>query len=182
MEDFYYSTLPNEGLICGAIAYVDDVAAGFIVATDDPSSFMSRASRRHWMSLVWIILKSLGRDPRRILAMHEAYQIQSNVQAIEYGNEVGELLSFGVMPEFRSRAFVRETELAIGADLLATALSQLKALGKSRIRAIVDKDNLAAQLFYRLHGWQVGQKSVSGWRVPTMEFLFEVDDAGSTQR
>ena len=51
----------------------------------------------------------------------------------------------------------------------------MQSAGKQRIRAIVDKDNLEAQLFYRFHGWRVGLPDVKGWRVPTMEFLFDID-------
>lgn len=174
MQEFYYSVLPAEGLISVSIAYVDDEAAGFIVCTDDASGFMSRAVKRHWLRLCVTIAKSLLRNPGRLLAMKEAYQIQSNVQAEGYGPETGELLSFGVLPRFRSRRFLKESALHIGSDLLASAVEALRAAGKTRIRAIVDKDNLEAQFFYRSQGWQVGLADVKGWSVPTMEFVREL--------
>ncbi|NJO12551.1 MAG: hypothetical protein HC872_02790 [Gammaproteobacteria bacterium] len=40
MQKFYYSALPRLGLIFGAVAYVDEAPAGFIVATADSSGFM----------------------------------------------------------------------------------------------------------------------------------------------
>lgn len=175
MEQFYYTMLPAEGRICGAIAYVEGRAAGFIVGTDDPDGFMSRALNQHWMKISWIMFRSLMRSPGRIIAMKEAYQIQSNVQAENYGPEMGELLSFGVLPEFRSRGFVRETSLHLSSDLLQVTVKQLGRAGKTKLRAIVDKDNLEAQFFYRANGWQVGLTSVKGWRVPTMEFLLDLE-------
>lgn len=175
VEEFYYGLLPSARLISGAVAYVDNQPAGFIVATDDPNGFMSTAVRRFWLRLAWIVLKSLVASPARLLAMKEAYQIQSNVQDVGYGPEVGELLSFGVLPDYRSRKFIKNSSLHIATDLLNIAVRQLHDAGKTRFRAIVDKDNLEAQLFYRSSGWSVGLKSVKGWRVPTMEFLLERD-------
>jgi len=171
MRSFYYSLLPADGFIRGAIAYCDGKPAGFIVGTGDANGFMSEATKKHWLGLCWILFKSVMRKPSRLLAMKEAYDIQSNVQAQEYGPEIGELLSFGVLPEYRSRKFHKETGLQISSDLLDTAIRQLRTIGKNQLRAIVDKDNLEAQFFYRANGWQVGLKSVEGWSVPTMEFL-----------
>lgn len=175
MEEFYYTVLPAEGLICGAVAYVNGQPAGFMVGTDDANGFMSRAVKRHWLRLSWIMLKSMIRNPRRVLAIREAWQIQSNVQSEDYGSEVGELLSFGVVPEYRSRRFIKDTGIRVSSDLLEVTVRQLANLNKKRLRAIVDKDNLEAQLFYRSHGWRVGLKDVKGWRIPTMEFLFDLD-------
>jgi len=177
VEEFYYTVLPAESRICGAIACVDGVPAGFIVATADPNGFMSSAVKKHWAHICWILLKSLLRNPGRIFAIKEAWQIQSNVQASDYGPDVGELLSFGVLPEFRTRRFLKTEELYIASDLLKIAVRQLQELGKKRLRAIVDKDNIEAQLFYRANGWRVGLKTVKGWRVPTMEFLVDVGNS-----
>jgi ribosomal protein S18 acetylase RimI-like enzyme len=173
VERFYYTVLPNDGAICGAIAYVDGLPAGFIVATGDPEGFMSQAVRAHWLQLAWIMAGSVLKNPRRILAIKEARDIQKNVKVNEFGPGMGELLSFGVLPAYRSRAFIRQTSIQVGVDLLKRAVAQLQDRRKTHIRAIVDKDNLEAQLFYRFNGWKIGSADVKGWRVPTMEFLLE---------
>ncbi len=181
VEDFYYTVLPAEGYIGGSIAYVDGRAAGFIVTTGDPNGFTSKAMRRHWPRISMILLKTVLRRPGRIAGLIEANRIQSNVKAENYGPEVGELLSFGVLPEYRKRAFVKQSGLSIGADLLGRATAQLAAKGKTRIRAIVDKDNLEAQFFYRGQGWRVGLADVKGWSVPTMEFLVDLPADATNQ-
>jgi len=173
MESFYYSVLPREDLICGVVAYVDGNPAGFIVATVDPEGFMSTATSRHRLQIVWLMLKSVVRSPSRILAVKEAYKIQSNVEAQKYGLDMGEILSFGVLPQYRSRRFIAETSLKIGTILMESAVQQLASRGTTRIRAIIDKDNLEAKLFYRSQGWRVGLTDVQGWSVPTMEFLYD---------
>ena len=175
LRDFYYSLLPADGFICGAIAYIDDDPAGFIVATGDANGFMGKAAKRHWLRLIWILMGTIIKRPSSILAIKEAHEVQSNVKAGDYGPDVGEMLSFGVLPEYRSRKFIGKTGISVASDLLEAAVSQLRADGKRKLRAIVDKDNLEAQFFYRANGWHVGLKSVEGWRVPTMEFLRELE-------
>ena len=174
MEQFYYYNLPLDGFVRGAIAFVDGKPAGFIVGTDDADGFMMRSVRKHWFKIVWVLTIATLRNPKRVLAIWEALQIQRNVSAEEYGPEVGELLSFGVLPEFRSRSFVRETGFHISQDLLQNIVRQFESTSVTRLRAIVDKDNLEAQFFYRANGWRVGLKAVKGWSVPTMEFLLDL--------
>jgi len=181
VEEFYYTVLPAEGYISASVAYVDGKPAGFIVATGDPNGFMSKAMRRHWPRISMILLKTVLRRPGRIAGLIEANRIQSNVKAENYGPEVGELLSFGVLPEYRKRAFVKASGLQIGADLLSRATWALAAQGKTKIRAIVDKDNLEAQFFYRGQGWRVGLADVKGWSVPTMEFLVDLPAAATNK-
>ena len=58
MRSFYYGLLPADDFVCGAVAYYDDAPAGFIVATGDANGFMSKATRRNWLRLGWIVLGS----------------------------------------------------------------------------------------------------------------------------
>lgn len=180
LKEFYYRYLPADDLMCGAIAYLGDAPAGFMIGTGQPADFMQQATRRHWLKMTTLMMMSVLRHPGRIGALIEARKIQSNVQAQQYDEGMGELLSFGVLREFRSRRFVREHGIRIADDLMAATIQQLTDLGKTQIRAIVDKDNLEAQLFYRAHGWQVGIRSVQGWRVPTMEFLLTIEQPDRT--
>lgn len=175
MRSFYYSLLPADGAIFGAVAYVDQVPAGFIVATAEAESFMMGSVRRHWLRLCWTMAMSVLKRPSRLLAMKEAYAIQANVQAQQVGADTGELLSFGVLPDYRSRRFIKTTGIHVASELFDVALEQMAATGAKHIRAIVDKDNLEAQLFYRSKGWRIGLKSVAGWSVPTMEFVRDLE-------
>ncbi len=180
MCDFYYKALTSDKQICGAIAYIDGKPAGFIVATHNPKEFMPMAIRRHWFSLGMVIFLSLLRSPTRIMAMKEAYTIQKNVGDIEYEAGLGELLSFGVLPEYRSPKFVRKTGHKISSDLLTAAVSLLRKRAMKKIRAVVDQDNTEAKFFYRSHNWKIGNPSVQGWSVPTLEFILDLEDKQET--
>lgn len=73
-NQLYYDILPREGLISGAVAYVDGQPAGFIVATPDSARFMRIALRSHWWR-IWVIGISVLREPKRLAAIWEAEQI-----------------------------------------------------------------------------------------------------------
>jgi ribosomal protein S18 acetylase RimI-like enzyme len=173
MEQFYYADLPRMNLIFGAVAYVEDVPAGFIVATVDSSTFMQRALREKFFKVAWVMTLSVGRNPRRLGAVWEALQIMRNLPAPDPGSAAGEILSFGVLPQFRSREFLAKTKLRISQDLLKTVMKEFASRGVPRARVIVDADNLEARLFYLGNGWQPGMGLVPGWRKKTVEFLWQ---------
>lgn len=171
MEGFYYSTLPANGAIRGAVAYVDGQAAGFIVVTDD-DGFMAAALRRHLLRIGWLVGVSVLLAPRRVAYAWEAVQLMRTAGPAERESG-GQILSFGVLPEFRDLRFVRRTGLKIGVDLLNKGVDVLRARGVRRIRAAVHRDNLEAQLFYRGQGWRVTRRGLPGWRVPAVELAWE---------
>lgn len=172
LQRFYYRSLPRMGLIFGQVAYVDDRPAGFIVATAEASTFMQQAIRRRFPRIALVMLGSVLRDPRRLGAVWEAVQIMRGLPPPDPAAPQGELLSMGVLPEFRSREFIVRTRLRIGTDLLAAALRQLQERDAGRVRVIVDADNLEARLFYSSQGWVPGLSRVPGWRKETVEFLW----------
>jgi ribosomal protein S18 acetylase RimI-like enzyme len=172
MARFYYRVLPRLGLICGYVAYIDDRPAGFIVATHDSSGFMQAALKRKFLRVAWIMAWSALREPARLGAIWEAVQIMRGLPPPQPGQPNGELLSFGVLPEFRARDFMIRTRLRISQDLLKGALEQLRQRGAGRVRVIVDADNLEARLFYLGNGWRPGMEVVPGWRKKTVEFLW----------
>jgi ribosomal protein S18 acetylase RimI-like enzyme len=171
MERFYYGRLPREGFIGACLARVDGEPAGFISFTTDASGFMTAALRRHWLRVAGILAGAIVRRPARLGAVREALTIMRGLPPSESAGGTGELLSFGVRPAYRGAAFVRRSGIDVGAKLLDAALVELRARGAVRVRAIVDQDNLAAKLFYRGAGWDLGNPNVPGWRVPTCEFV-----------
>jgi ribosomal protein S18 acetylase RimI-like enzyme len=178
MERFYYALLPRADLVFGAVAYWRNQPAGFIVATDDSSGFMGRGIRRHWLRLGWILGTSLLMQPKRIVSVWEAGQIMRHLQPTVLGSRVGELLSFGVLPDYRNRAFLARTGISMARDLLEAALAALRNRGIATVRVIVDDDNLEAKLFYHGLGWELTAQGVPGWKKLTVEFVKQLDESG----
>jgi ribosomal protein S18 acetylase RimI-like enzyme len=175
MRDFYYRMLPRDGLIWGAAAYVNGRPAGFIVATDDSAGFMRRAVGRNMLRLAWLLGRSVLASPRRLVALWEAWRILRGVKVQHRGEGVGEILSFGVLPEFRDRAFVRETGLRISLDLFNFVAAGFRQKPAKLVRVVVNKDNREARFFYHGLGWELADPHVPGWRTASVEYLHRFD-------
>jgi ribosomal protein S18 acetylase RimI-like enzyme len=172
LKQFYYNYLPCEGQIFGAIAYVDDAPAGFIAATHDSDGFMRSALRRHWLKLAWVIGLSILLSPRRIKPIYEAFRIMSARKPVQAEEAAGEILSMGVLPAYRSLAFINQTRIKISNDLMEFAMGELRAGGITLVRSIIDTDNHAAQFFYSCLGWVIKRDLVPEWEIPSLEFIW----------
>lgn len=176
MQRFYYTVLPREHLICGAVAYYRGTPVGFIVATHDPASFMSKALRKHWAMLTLLVARSLITQPGSITGLWEALQIMRHLPKQKKLSDVGELLSFGVLPEYAKRKFVKQTGLHISMDLQNAVEAQLRLQGTRRLRSLVDQDNTVARLFYKGLGWRQESGLVAGWKQPVVEYYKQLDE------
>jgi ribosomal protein S18 acetylase RimI-like enzyme len=170
MERFYYRVLPRNGLIFGAVAYVDDRAAGFVAATHDSAGFMRSALRRRWPSFAWVVGTSVLLTPRSIRPVWEAGRALKKRHPVAGGRPEGEILSLGVLPGYQELR--RADGLRISADLLGYAVAQLEARGVGEIRAMVKADNTPAKLFYSGLGWTLRRANAQEWRIPTAEFVW----------
>lgn len=181
MKRFYYGKLPQSQLIVGAMAYVDDVPAGFIAATHDAGGFMKRAIGRHGGLLVRVLLGQLLARPARIASLWEAVKVMRHSDATGGGgDQMGEILSFGVREQFRGRQFVRETGIRVSVDLMKRATTQLAAHGVRRIRAVVDPGHLESKFFYAALGWRP-TRELHGRKIPVLlEYVWERDYRAET--
>jgi ribosomal protein S18 acetylase RimI-like enzyme len=172
MEKFYYLILPRDGLIFGTIAYVEERPAGFVAATHDPSGFMRSALHRRWPCIVWVVGSSLILAPKSMGAAWEAWRVMQSRSLSQAGGLDGEILSLGVLPEYRELSFIRQTGLRISTDLLSDAVARLRARGIRVIRATVSADNTPVKLFYSGLGWTFARTNLPGWQHPTVEFIW----------
>jgi ribosomal protein S18 acetylase RimI-like enzyme len=178
-EKFYYKDLPELGQVFGVVAYVEGRATGFVAATHDSDGFMSSALRQRGPRIVWVIASALFGDLRRIRAVWEASQINSDRNqlagrgASAEHEPMGEILSIGVLPQFRDAAFRSRSGLHIARDLVGCVMETFRTHGAAKVRVIVDEDNLHAQRFYENLGWRRSRRGLRGWRRPSDEFIWE---------
>lgn len=175
IRDFYYAALAEEGLLFGTVAYVGSEPAGFIVATEDSAGFLREGIRSQWRQLIFTVMRSIVSSPSRIASVIEALHIMRNRPEEPSASATSELLSFGVLPEFLNCRDESGHRLPIGRDLLDSAMNRLNQRGATRTIAIIDADNFAAQLFFKSEGWTLARTEVPGWRVPSVEFVWDED-------
>jgi ribosomal protein S18 acetylase RimI-like enzyme len=167
-EGFYYDVLPRRGCMFGAVAYVDGEPAGFVSATHDSDGFVREGAWQRPVKLAWSLFASMLTEPGFVQGMREAVAISATRAEVE---TAGEILSLGVRPAYRALGFVRSTGIQVAHDLLRCALDGLRERNVSKVKAIVDADNLAVQLLLSGSGWSLARDRVPGWRVPSFEFV-----------
>ena len=178
MERFYYKVLPKQGLIFGAVAYVDGRPAGFVSATYDSDRLLRRALRWNLLRLIWVIATSFPK-PSRFEGLAEGLGIIKSRErkadrAVEVtsGGPTGEILSIGVRRTYRSPDFKIQTGLKIGRDLMLGAMAGFQKSHLVRARLIVDAKDIAGQGFFRSLGWEPRRRNVPGWFTASTEFLW----------
>jgi len=154
LSRFYYRVLVADALLQCRVAYEDGVPVGFIAFTARPATFMSEGLRRHWLRLAAVLAWEALADPRRIVLMLWTARLMRGRASVPTPGE-GELLSFGVLPEFRGMDYLRRTGRRIGAELFAAARGDLRDAGVERFRAVVATDNAPALMFYQAQGCRV---------------------------
>jgi ribosomal protein S18 acetylase RimI-like enzyme len=174
-QKVYYGLLPQQGLTFGAVAYVNAQPVGFIAATTRPQDFMQFALKRHLVYIgSVIVLPTLIHPVKHIRGIWQALTIMRHLPTSIITNGEAELLSLGVLPEYRHSALGKQIGHHIAHDLVQVVVQQLASRNQTAMRAIVDQDNIAAQIFYQRSGWQVRQNSVPGWQVPSMELVLPI--------
>jgi ribosomal protein S18 acetylase RimI-like enzyme len=171
MERFYYTVLPRQGLMFGAVAYVDDQPAGFVAATHDSAGFMQAAVRHRWPYLAWVIALSVLTEPRSIGAVWRAGRVMAARGPAQHSEPAGEILSLGVLSAYRASGFIKESGFHISNDLMNGVMDQLRSRGVRVVRAVVGADNTPTKLFYCGLGWTLKRVGVPGWSHPTVEFV-----------
>lgn len=170
MERFYYSRLPLNGAIFGFVAYVDLEPAGFVVAASDSAGFLWRNARRHFLSIAWITAWSCLKSPSRVARVWEAIAIvKSRRQSAVAGDSAGEILSIGVLPQFRSGSERAPNGTGIAKRLLARVMQSLAERGCREVITVADADNGASQALFRSAGFEIRNTALEGWSVPSVE-------------
>lgn len=167
----YYGKYSRLGLIQGVVAYDDVVPVGLIVATHRPNDFMRVGLARSWPALVGALGLTLMASPGRLSAVLETIRIMRSVSQIDDTTPAGEILSLAVQPIASNKAANRSE---ISRRLVSLMVRRLQDRGLQAVRAIVDRDNLAARMFYAGCGWRQRAEAVGGWRKPTVEMALDL--------
>jgi ribosomal protein S18 acetylase RimI-like enzyme len=175
-EHFYYKDLPEMGLIFGAVAYLGGRAVGFVAATHDSNGFMATALARMPLRVAWFVARALLADPRRILAVWETVRIKRDRERSAEGLGKAEILSLGVLPEYRSHS-----GLNIARDLVQSVMETFQTSGATRVCAVIDADNQPSLRFFEKLGFRLGRARLPGWRRPSVEVVWEAGGTGSNQ-
>lgn len=176
MEDYYYRVLPEAGFIFGVVAYLEGRPAGLTVAAYDSERFMAAAARRTWPALVKHIGRALARDPRRLGGLFEARRIGRMLGQNPSREPMGQILTFAVNPEYRSREFKRRTNILLANLMIKRMIEEFRRAGTPQIRTFIDSKNVGCQARTVMRGWTLTRRNVPGWESPNHEYVVATSD------
>jgi hypothetical protein len=129
MTRFYYPRLLADSHSFCELYEVEGKAVAFISYTCDSQSLFRNWIRRHSLSLAWHLGVTLCSAPQTLKTMIQALQLVRQHREETTEKIPAEILSFGVLPEYRSLEFFQRTRKKIANELFAVAK---KKLGSAR--------------------------------------------------
>jgi len=174
LESFFYTVLPREGYIEGAVAYVDDTPAGFLVFTRDSDRFMGRAAVRHAPRLASALAADTLTNPLTLKHVFDSWRLMRS--RTTSGEPIAEIMSVGVQPFCRGHDFKARTGIHVARSLHAFALERLRGIGARFVRTVVNEDNDRSIQYHLKTGWKIFATGLPGRNVPSIEFRIRPED------
>ncbi len=152
MRRFYYQQLIRDGLVCADLYYSDGIAAGFIAYTKHAADFMAKGLQRHWLRLAGVVAGAILRRPLLLGEILRVFLLMRRRKQQSDSVLPAEILSFGVLPAYRSAEFVRRTGQRISLELFESARDYFDRHNLPSLRMLVETENRQALLFYHALG------------------------------
>ena len=170
MRRFYYRKLVEDGLMVCNLYYHMGNPAGFMALTSDSAGFVTRGFRRHWVSALGVLCEMVLMDPGRIGVIYSVARTLRKRNRYVANEISGELLSFGVLPEYRSTKFIQQTNKQISLEFFESAKEYFRQIGMPAFGGMVEAKNRATILFYHSLGCQIHE--VPGSDGETVKILY----------
>lgn len=154
LRDVCYGVLARDRLLRAALFEVDDQPAGFVAWTNRSITFHRHALRRHALRVAWALARSLADEPRRAGRLGKALWLMASRRAERElaRDPLGEVLSIGVLPEYRTPQFLHRTGLRIGEALVRHVMTALRRERVAVMRMVVEAHNTPTLLLYHALG------------------------------
>lgn len=106
LSKFYYRELVKSALIDVYLYRRQGAYAGFISCTNRPFTFMRKGMKEHFLLILVLLIAAVARNPARLLTLLGYLALVKKDKLMgalkeQYGDQMGEFLSFGVPEEFR---------------------------------------------------------------------------------
>lgn len=154
----YYESLMADAHFLSGGFFWESRLAGFLTYTTDTAALLSRAFRRNLARYVLAVGLGIARRPSS-LAMTLKLLPDFFAPATQQGSDVpAELLSYGVLPEFRRRSeFFTRQRIHVALELLHRAFDDLREHGARRVKIFIQTEDVNPFInqFYRDEGFQL---------------------------
>ncbi|PIQ89633.1 MAG: hypothetical protein COV72_02125 [Candidatus Omnitrophica bacterium CG11_big_fil_rev_8_21_14_0_20_42_13] len=151
----YYHQVCRSSFSAGFVYVYNEKIAGYMTATEDSSRLLKDVFKHNFFELIMTFFIVLIRNPKVFLdGIKLIFFIVFDRQ--ERANKIkAELNTFGVLPEYRSRDFFRETKIKISKELFEKCIEFLRKRGIGFVKVSTRSDNAAINNFYKKMGFEV---------------------------
>ena len=159
LSKFYYRELVRHELIDVYLYRREGEYAGFISCTNQPFTFMRKGLARGFFRIALLLVASVAAKPSRLLALWKYLLLVKRDKLMgvlekDYGSQMGEFLSFGVLEKFRKS--IDEIENKTVSNVLMELVSTHFSANKIRYALLrIQPSNTRAIRFYHLHSGYV---------------------------
>ncbi len=149
-EKIFYPSLLESSDCFVWLYLVNNNLAGYIVGTKNTGSFYRRLQRKNPFLLFWLILKAVLTMPQLLVKYIMATLRVEKMLSQEV--TPAEILSFGVLPQYRTVEFEQSRETSIAEELFGKAMESFRRWGVPTYKVMTTQENKAANRFYEKRG------------------------------
>lgn len=154
----YYQSLMADPRFLSSAFFWESRMAGFLTYTTDTAALLSTAFRGHLAGYILAVGLGMIRHPSTLGTTLRLLP-DFFAPAAQQGSDVSaELLSYGVLPEFRRRSeFFAQHRIHVALELLHRAFDELRDRGSRAVKIFiqVEETNPFINQFYRNEGFQL---------------------------
>jgi ribosomal protein S18 acetylase RimI-like enzyme len=171
LSQFYYSKLIESNLIDAYLYKFNDKYVGFISCTNDPFNFMKKGRNKFPLKLIRLFLNSFLRQPSNLLLFLNSKNDNVPLTDLqtEYGNSIGQFLSFGVLKEYRN-LLDPEKNIRIANSLMDAVSDHFRFNLKKFYFLLVLKSNTNAIKLYERHSGVIISNSNKNYKSVIVKF------------
>jgi len=151
-EKIYYPTLLADLGSFVWIFLVEEKLAGYVAGTIDIQKLYQRLKDANFGLLLKLLAKTCTKKPKLILEFVNTKRRLEQSYLKE--STRAEILSLGVLPEYRSEAFERTTKIHVATALFKKAVETFRDRGITQFKVMTTQENEAANHFYEKQGCQ----------------------------
>ena len=151
IASYCYGHLIRTGMMKAVLFDVGDQSVGLAAYTGDVVALHEAALRRHLPFVLRETLRSLIRQPRLLARLPGVAMLiweRHSERMPSSGPPFAEVVTFGVLPRYRTHKFVQRSGLHVPDLLLDHVLDDLRTLGYPRVRGVVLTSNKPAVAFF----------------------------------
>lgn len=150
MTRFFYGKLLHDPLFYCYVFCHQGKTAGFISFSVDSKKLFRNGIRHHFLLLCRIILKTIVCQPQTLPVVFASILFMKSQKKEVLADIDAEVLTFAILPEFRTVEFYKNTGVKVGEALFSKMAQKYNELKVKQIKLFTEtkKANLLAKLFY----------------------------------